>query len=124
MSPDHLEMLQFAAFGGLGGLLGSACKTRTLQLPRILRRGVNPEERVVLLDLGFLAAPLLGGILAAVIDGRPSTAIAYGLASGWVGPAVVNAVLDPFLAKIGMGPISREIPDAGEKTCEAGMEKR
>lgn len=119
MSPEAWKILEYAAWGGAGALLGSVAHTRTLQLPRIVRRGVDPGDQVVLLDLGFLVAPILGAVLAAIVDGRPQTAVAYGIAAGYAGPAFANALLDALLRRIGMPEvpaiIPREIPDGEGK---------
>ena len=104
---DHqpLTLLLFSAYGAAGAFIGSVSKTRKLELPRIIRRGVKLEDRVTLIDVGFLGAPLLGAVLAAVVDGRPQTALAYGIAAGFAGPAVINSVIDPILARIGMSEV-------------------
>lgn len=106
MHADLITNLEFCAWGALGGLIGGATKTHKLQLPRVIRRGAEPGDRVVLIDLGFLASILLGGTVAMIVDGRVQTALAYGLAAGFAGPAVVNALLDPLFHKLGMPPVS------------------
>ena len=102
MEHQPLSLLIFAGYGAIGAFIGAISKTRKLELPRIIRRGVSLADRVTLIDVGFLGAPLLGAVLAAIVDGRPQTAIAYGIAAGFAGPAVINSVIDPILARIGM----------------------
>ncbi len=111
MHADFPTICQFFGWGALGGLIGGATKSHRLQLPRVIRRGVDPGDRVILIDLGFLASILLGGTVAMIVDGRVQTALAYGLAAGFAGPAVVNALIDPLLRKIGMPPA---VPDEKE----------
>lgn len=109
-------LLVYAAWGFAGALVGSMSRRRRLELPRVTverrRRGASGEwETVREVDPGFLAAPLLGAFLAVLADGRPWTAAAYGLATGWAGPAVLNALLDPLLSRLGR-PEPPENPEA------------
>lgn len=120
MDPTTLKILESAGWGALGALVAMAGKTRRLMLPHLVRRGVEDGEHVYLVDLGFLAAPLLGAALAMMLDGRPQTALAYGVTAGYAGPAVLNAVLDPFLKKIGMGPV-QPMDGEGEKKDEVAQ---
>lgn len=102
MPPEYLKLAEYAVFGAVGALIGAAAKNRSLELPRVTRKKEKSGAVVKSLDLGFLTAPLLGAVLAAVVDGRPQTGIAYGLAAGFAGPAIINAVLDPIIARLGM----------------------
>lgn len=108
------ELCAYAAWGGAGALIASMTRTRRLQLPRLYLRRSRDGETVRILDPGFLAAPLLGAFLAAALDGRPWTAAAYGLASGWAGPAILNALIDPILHRV-LGRWPREPEEEGEK---------
>lgn len=96
MSPEVLKLLEYAAYGAVGALAGVVGKSGELRLPRLRRRALKDGDVVIALDLGFIAALLLGAILAAWIDGRPQTALAYGLASGYAGPSLLSAMVTEF----------------------------
>jgi hypothetical protein len=115
MTHDPLTLLAFAGYGAAAALVTAIAKTRKLELPHVIRRGVNPGDRVFLIDVGFLAAPLLGGVIAAIVDGRPQTALAYGVAVGFAGTAVVNSVIDPILSKLGMSEVEPAYSDGEGK---------
>jgi hypothetical protein len=101
MTGEQWKLVEYALWGGLAALIGAMAKSRRLTLPQIfvVRRDGKVKRRVI--DMGFLVAPLMGGLLAAVVDGRPSTAVAYGLAAGYAGPALVNAIVDGVLNGLG-----------------------
>jgi hypothetical protein len=108
---EFLHYLTFALYGGVGALLCAAAKQRTLEMPRVVRkRDADGDVRTVI-DLGFLAAPLLGAIVAAYVDGRPATALAWGALCGYAGPAILNWVFDPWLKKLGV-PLHDGLPPA------------
>lgn len=95
------QILAYAAYGGIGAVVGLVAKTRRLELPRVVRRQLRTGDHSTHLDVGFLAAPLLGAVLAVLFDTSAPNAIAWGLASGYVGPALLNAIIDPILARLG-----------------------
>jgi len=99
---DQLKLLEYAGYGLASGVIGTMARERRLTLPRIykVRDGTNRAETVV--DPGFLAAPVLGAVLAMIVDGRPQTALAYGLAAGFVGPALLHSLLEPLLKRFGI----------------------
>jgi hypothetical protein len=104
MTPTDWQLLQAFACGFGGALIGSMAKTRKLQLPRVYAVRTATGEVIKGLDAGFLVSPLLGGILAMIVNGGPERAIGYGLATGYAGPAVLNALIDPFLRRLGIEP--------------------
>lgn len=110
-----IKLAWFFLYGAVGGLIGAMAKSRRLTLPRITVEREADGELVKEWDSGFLWAPFLGGALAAIVDGRPETAIAYGLASGYAGPAIINAVVDPILKKFGLNPDSPKLPEGANR---------
>jgi predicted Na+-dependent transporter len=101
----HVEWQTAAAFfgyGAIGGIVGAMSKSRRLRLPRVIRRVARDGDHIIEVDSGFLLAPLLGGLVAMIVDGRPETAIGWGLACGYSGPAIVNAIVDGLLKKLGV----------------------
>jgi hypothetical protein len=101
---EYAKLLEYAAFGAGGGLIGAMTKSRTLRLPRLLVERLEDGETVKVLDAGLLAAPLLGACLAMYFDTRPENALAWGLAAGYAGPTVLNVIIDPLLRKLGLNP--------------------
>lgn len=102
MSPEHQQLLAYALYGSLGGLIGAMAKSRRLTLPRIVTRRDADGEVAKMIDVGFLAAPFLGAALAMYFDTSPPNAIAWGLAGGYAGPTVVNTVVDQMLKRFGI----------------------
>ncbi|HEU4751926.1 MAG TPA: hypothetical protein VFU47_03740 [Armatimonadota bacterium] len=100
MNPVLWKTLEYAAYGALAALIGSMAKSRGLQLPRIFVQRHADGETVKVIDLGFLTSPILGAFLAAYFDTRPENAIAWGLAAGFVGPSIINAVWDPIVRRV------------------------
>jgi len=105
MHTDLTDLLPLAGFGALAAFLAAVAKSHRLELPRVVRQN-GDGGTVTLIDLGFLGAPLLGGLLAIAVDGGPKQAFLYGMAAGVIGPAILNTVLDPLLAKLGLPPVS------------------
>jgi hypothetical protein len=111
MTPEQLKILEFAAFGFLGGVIGVMARSERLALPRIVAERQADGQVVRFIDPGFLASCLLGALLAAWRDGRPETAIVYGLASGYVGPALLKRLIERLLKHAGLDsdtPAARE----------------
>jgi hypothetical protein len=104
MTPEQLKLLQLATYGFAAALIGSMAKERKLRLPRVYLVKEETGEAIRILDPGFLAAPLLGAFMAMIIDGRLENALLYGLASGYAGPAVLNAFIDPLLHRLRIHP--------------------
>ena len=102
LTPEHAKLLGYAVYGGIAGLIGAMAKSRRLTLPRIVTYRERDGEVVKMIDVGFLAAPFLGALLAAYFDTKPENAIAWGLASGYAGPSVCNAILDELLKRFGI----------------------
>lgn len=103
MDAQQWELLWFALYGGSAAFVASITRTGRLVVPRPRRRR-DPDGDEWSWDLGSFAAAPLGALLAAVFDGRPQTAIAYGLAAGVAGPALLSALTDPLLKKLGLDP--------------------
>jgi hypothetical protein len=114
------RLCQYAAYGAVGGFVGVLAKSGRLELPHLVRRSED-GERAVMIDLGFLGSLILGAVLAAVMDGRPQTAIAYGLAAGFVGPAALNCVLDPLLIRVGLGLVEAKEKDHVAVEADSGV---
>lgn len=102
MHTDWQTAAVFFAYGAVGGIVGAMSKSRRLRLPRVIRHVEKDGDLVVEVDAGFLLAPLLGGLVAMLLDGRPATAIGWGLACGYAGPAIVNVIVDGMLRKLGV----------------------
>lgn len=102
LTPAHWKLLEFAAFGFFSGIIGTMARERKLTLPRIYKIKDPQGGTETVVDSGFLVAPVLGAVLAMIVDGRPETALAYGLAAGFVGPALLQSVLEPVLRKFGI----------------------
>jgi hypothetical protein len=99
---EILDILPLAAIGAGTALLTGLGKTGRLELPRVVRQ-VDPDgSTVTLIDLGFLAAPILGAVAAVMGDGGWRMALVWGSLAGGLGPAVLNTILDPLLEKLGM----------------------
>ncbi|MFN3652209.1 MAG: hypothetical protein ACK47B_21740 [Armatimonadota bacterium] len=117
MTPFHWKLVEFFIYGAIGGLIGAMTKSRSLELPRIVVKRQKDGEVRKFIDMGFLAAPFLGGALAAYFDGRPETAIVYGVTSGYAGPSLLNALGDTLLKRVGylLGPDALPHPQDGVK---------
>jgi hypothetical protein len=102
LTPAHIKLLEFAAFGFTAGIIGTMARERKLTLPRIYKIKELDGGTETVIDPGFLAAPVLGAALAMIVDGRPETALAYGLAAGFVGPSLLQSLLEPVLRKFGI----------------------
>ncbi len=102
MTGELLELLPLAGIGSLAALVAAGAKSHRWQLPRIVRENQAEGGSVVLVDLGFLAAPLLGALCALVWATGPKQAFWAGVAAGWVGPAVLNTLLEPLLGRLGL----------------------
>lgn len=102
LTPEQWKILEYLAWGGASGLIGSMTKSRRMTLPHLTCIRERDGRVVKGFDWGFLAAPLLGAVVAAAVDGRPSTAIAYGLACGYAGPSLLNLIVDWGLGKLGL----------------------
>lgn len=101
MSPETLNLLLFPICGAIGGIIGCAAKHEKLELPRIVVIREADGETRRFIHPGFLASVLAGAVGAFIIDHRPETAIVYGLAAGFVGPAILKAFIAPALRKLG-----------------------
>jgi len=96
--PHTMEAwMPFALWGAGGALIGSMVREDGLQLPRVYvkKNGTGAERTYI--DPGFLVALIAGAVLAAWIDGRPQTALAYGVACGFAGPAALRQMLGGFV---------------------------
>lgn len=108
---EFLRLAPYLGWGALGALLCAAARNRSLELPRIVRRRRSDGESTLAIDLGFLAAPLLGAVIAVLRDGSPVNAFAWGALAGYAGPALLNWIFDPLLKKLG-APLSDAPPPA------------
>ena len=101
MTGEMWKLVEFAIWGLLGGLIGAIGKAGRLTLPHVLiektRSGVT--RRVI--DLGFVAAPFIGSVIGAAVDGRPLTALAFGVTAGFAGPAFVKVIAETTLRLFG-----------------------
>jgi hypothetical protein len=104
MDPTYLKLLEYAAFGSVGAIVGAMAKCRKVQLPRVSVERTRDGETVTVIDMGFLTAPLLGACLAMYFDTNAPNAIAWGLAAGFVGPSLLNSMIDPLLKRLGFDP--------------------
>lgn len=102
LTPEQWKVLEYLAWGGAAGLIGAMTKSRRMTLPRITCEREKDGSTVKVLDWGFLVAPFLGALVAAVVDGRPQTAVAYGLACGFAGPSLLNIVTEWVLSRAGL----------------------
>ena len=104
MSPDLqllIKLLVYAVFGAVGGLIGVASKGEALGLPRVLTVKDKDGSSRRMWDPGFLMSVFLGAGIAAWRDGSYEQAIAWGLAAGFVGPALLKTLLDSYFRKLG-----------------------
>ena len=114
MDASHLKLLMYFAYGAVGGLIGSMAKSRRLTLPRMVGERLADGTVRKIIDPGFVTAPLLGGLLAAYFDVRPENSIAWGLAAGYAGPSILNALVDQLLKRLGLAmesPLNPSLPD-------------
>jgi len=102
MDAALLDLLPRAGLGALIAFAAAGAKSHRWQLPRIVRENTAEGGTVILIDLGFLAAPLLGAICAVVAGGSLERAAWAGLAAGIAGPAILNTLLEPVLQKLGL----------------------
>lgn len=120
MHPELLELLPLAGIGAAAAFLTALAKSHRLELPRVVRQN-GEDGTVTLVDLGSLAAPLLGMICAVAMDGGPRQAMLWGMAAGIMGPAVLNTLVDPLLARLGMPRAETQSNSAEARTeGEAG----
>lgn len=101
MPLEYVKLAEYFVFGCIGGLIGSMAKSRRLTLPHVVIERKKNGEIIKAWDTGFLAAPFVGGALAMVFDTAPVNAIGWGLASGYAGPSIWNALVDGLLSKFG-----------------------
>jgi hypothetical protein len=113
MVTEAWAVVQLAACGFGGALIGSMAKTRRLRLPRVCVVKQESGEAEWILDPGFLATPLLGAFLAVLLASRAEVALWYGLATGYVGPALLNLLFDPLLKRLGADPEAAELNGNG-----------
>lgn len=97
-----LQLAPLAGIGALSALVAAGAKSHRWQLPRIVRENSAEGGQVVLVDLGFLAAPLLGLLASAAMATSYKQAFLWGVAAGVVGPAVLNTILEPLLGRLGL----------------------
>lgn len=107
MPADLLESLPLAGIGALAALIAAGAKSHRWQLPRIVRENSAEGGQVVLVDLGFLAAPLCGAITAAAMATSMKQAFWAGCAAGVMGPAILNTLLEPLLGRLGLPAASQ-----------------
>jgi hypothetical protein len=107
---DPLTLCAFAVWGLIGGLIGASTRTHRLELPRVVCEHSKTGQVKRYVDPGFLTAAVFGAVVAAAIDGRPWTALAYGIAVGYAGPAIVRALVDRVLRTLSLEP--QEPPSA------------
>ena len=101
LTPEHVKLLEYAVYGGLSALVGSMTKSRSLTLPRLVTYHEKNGQVKKIWDPGLLVAPFGGAIIAAIVDGRPQTALAYGVAVGFAGPAVFSVLSDAVIKRLG-----------------------
>ncbi|HEU4754104.1 MAG TPA: hypothetical protein VFU47_13420 [Armatimonadota bacterium] len=111
---DVTKALIYAALGFIGALIGSMAKERRLTLPRVLVEIDEQGRRRRVIDPGFVVAPLVGALMAVYFDARYENALAWGAASGVVGPAILNIFSDWALKRLGFSvqPHGAELPAA------------
>lgn len=102
MTGELLELAPLAGIGALAALVAAGAKSHRWQLPRIVRENQAEGGSVVLVDLGFLAAPLLGALCALGFANSLRDAMFYGIAAGIAGPALLNTLVEPVLHKLGL----------------------
>lgn len=117
MPPAYLKLAEYALFGAIGALIGAMTKSRSLTLPHLTLEKRRNGETVKGWDPGFLAAPFLGAALAMYFDTRPENAIAWGLAAGTAGPAIITLITDKLLSLAGLkvGGLPEVTPTNGGK---------
>jgi hypothetical protein len=106
MNADLLALVSLAGYGAAGALVGAITKTHRLSLPRMVRQNGEDGGTVTLIDLGFLAAPVLGALTAISSASGPREALLYGFLAGVAGPAIVSSLVEPILHKLGLPAIS------------------
>jgi hypothetical protein len=116
-----LDLLPLAGTGALFAFGAAGAKSHRWQLPRIVRENGAEGGTVILVDLGFLAAPLLGAVVAAIVGGDTQQAACAGAVAGSMGPAILNTLLEPLLRKLGLPPASGK-DEEGE--AEEGLAQR
>ncbi|MGV3723804.1 MAG: hypothetical protein ACO1SX_23140 [Actinomycetota bacterium] len=102
MNPAYAKILEYAAFGAIGALAAAMSKSRGLALPRIVVHRERDGQVSKWIDMGFLAAPVLGAVLAVYFDTTPANAIAWGCAAGWGGTSILTAIQDALLRAAGL----------------------
>jgi len=101
-------------WGAVSALIGSATRTGMIELPRVIK-GEGPSGHPGwLFVLGFLGAPLLGGLLAALGSTTPMGALVCGLGAAYGGAPMAKKLLDAKLKQEGLPPV--EEPAEEEKT--------
>lgn len=99
------NVLPYAIWGALGSIVGSLATNRGLVLPSLYvrtRREDGGQERV--LNVGFIATPLIGAFVAIVMDGPPHHSALWGLAVGHIGPSIISQISAAFLERVGIKP--------------------
>ncbi len=97
MSPEYVKILEYAAWGGVGGIAGAMTKGQRIELPRIVLERESDGHVRKFIDPGFLGSIVLGAVLAIYFDTSPQNALAWGVASGYVGPAILGVFTDAFM---------------------------
>jgi hypothetical protein len=115
MEGPHLQMLELFIWGALAALIGSASRHGEIELPSICRSAEVAGHHPVKLLLGFLAPPLLGGLLAAVGSTTATGAIIYGLGAAYGGVEMTKKTLAPLFRKSGIEPPAELVADEKEK---------
>lgn len=122
LTTEQWKLLEYAGYGFLGALVASMVKERSIRLPTIYIHKDTDGVTRRYVDPGFIGAALLGAIIAAIMDGRPQTAIAYGVASAFVG----LEILKPIIAGV-MGILGKQVEfstgSAGPNLSSAGEER-
>jgi hypothetical protein len=114
-------MMQFFAFGGVAAFLAGLVKEGKLQLPCLYHQKGEDGVTRTYVDPGFLLNIVVGGIGAAILDGRPVTAIVYGIASVFIGREMLRPLVEIALKQYLPG-ISLSPPPPVPKPAATGTE--
>lgn len=101
MSPAYVKILEYAAWGFIGGLIGLMSKNRRLEMPRMVVHRERDGRTSKWLDVGFLSSPFLGSALAIYFDTRPENALAWGMVAGYAGSSVLTLLQERLLSAAG-----------------------
>lgn len=94
-------LLAFWAWGFVGAVIASAVRRGRIELPRLVVESDKHGKRRWI-DPGFLGTAFLGGLIAAVVDNRPATAILAGISVAWCGRELIQPLVAKWLSGLGL----------------------